>query len=117
MAADGRDFVVFFIHEDGFGSLARYHYVNGESECDWTGLGSGFSRSITEGDGVQNRLLVMARGATYYCWVNDHYLGAYQDRGVTLHGERAGFYRNISAVEGILSDFKVYPVLSTDVFA
>jgi hypothetical protein len=115
-AADGRDFVVFFIHEEDFWSLARYHYVFGASDADWTGLGYGFSHSIIEGDGVGNRLLVMARGATYYCWVNEHYLGAYQDHGVTLHGEREGFYMNVSSVEGIFSDFKVYPALSTDIF-
>jgi hypothetical protein len=90
--------------------------VHGDADSDWTGLASGFSKSITEGDGVENRLLVMMRGATYYCWVNERYLGSYHDSGAALHGAREGFYMNFNSVEGIFTNYAVYPAPSTDVF-
>jgi len=116
VAANKGDFVVFFIHEEGYWSLARYHYVNGDADSDWTGLASGFSKSFTEGDGVENWMLVMMCGATYYCFVNERYLGAYRDTGPELRGGRMGLYMNISSVEGIFTNYAVYPAPSTDVF-
>jgi hypothetical protein len=117
VAADGRDFVVFYVNQKGIWSLARYHYLNGEPDSDWSDLAGGYSKEIKQGGSVENRQLVIMRGASYFCFVNGHYLGPYRDTGPELHGEREGFYLNISSVEGIFTDFAVYPAPSTDVFA
>ena len=91
--------------------------MNGESDSDWTTLAGGYSKEIRQGDSVENRLLVIMRGVSYFCFINGHYLGPYRDTGPASHGEREGFYMNMSSVEGVFSDFTVYPAPSTDVFA
>ena len=57
------------------------------------------------------------RGASYFCFVNGHYLGPYRDTGPELRGGRMGLYMNVSSVEGVFTNFAVYPAPSTDVFA
>ena len=56
VAADGQDFVVFYVNQEGFWSLASYHYVNGDSDSDWTSLAYGKSSAIHQGDSAENRL-------------------------------------------------------------
>jgi hypothetical protein len=117
LSDDGHDFVVFVVRQNGEWYLARFHYVNDDPDIDWTTIADGQSSAIRQGDSVENHLLIIMRGASYFCFVNGHYLGPYRDTGPELHGEREGFYMNISSVEGIFTNFAVYPAPSTDIFA
>jgi hypothetical protein len=81
-------------------------------ECQY-----GYSSAIKTGDGAQNHLLLILRGAVYSCIVNGRYLGSFHDYGSTLISGHYGVYVNTSVVEGIFTDFAVYPASSTDVFA
>jgi len=114
---DGREFVIFDVRQNGEWCLSRYHYVNDENISDWTTIADGQSSAIHQGDGAENRLLVTMRGASYFCFVNGHYLGPYRDTGPELRGGRMGLYMNVSSVEGVFTNYVVYPAPSTDIFA
>jgi hypothetical protein len=60
---DEHDFVIFAVRQNGDWYLSRYPYVNNESISDWTTIADGKSSAIHQGDSVENRLLVIRRGA------------------------------------------------------
>ena len=97
--------------------IARYHYTTDNSPEDWTNLDYGYSSAIHTGDSAQNQLLMILRGAVYYCFVNGRYLGSFHDYGSPLIAGHYGVYMNTSVVESIFTDFAVYPAPSTDIFA
>jgi hypothetical protein len=100
------DRIAFVVMPSGDWWIARFHYTTGNPEDDWTFLYDGYSSAIHTGDGAQNQLLMILRGAVYYCFVNGRYLGSFHDYGPTLN---AGHY-------GVFTDFAVYPAPSTDIF-
>jgi hypothetical protein len=111
-----KDFVVFQVNPKGQWALLRYHDIS-DSERSWQPIWHGESEAIHQGIGVQNRLLVIINGARYLCYVNNQFLGVFQDDGPALYQGRMGVFVNESTTEGVFSDFTVYPALSTDIFA
>jgi hypothetical protein len=49
VAADGQDVLVFYLNQEGFWSLARYHYANGDADSDWSNLAASYSKEIKQG--------------------------------------------------------------------
>jgi len=49
VAADGQDFIVFYVNQDGFWSLARYQHAHGDDDSDWSNLAAGYSKEIKQG--------------------------------------------------------------------
>ena len=115
-SGDGHELVVYVTDPQGDWWIGRYHYAT-NSQQDWQILGSGHSRAIHTNQDAQNRLLVIMRKSVYYCFVNGRYLGSYRDSGPVLGYGYSGVYVNTGVVEGIFTDFAVYPAPSTDIFA
>jgi hypothetical protein len=57
------------------------------------------------------------RGSEYYCFVNERFLGSIHDYEPTVSAGHFGVYMNRSVVEGVFTNFVVYPAPSTDIFA
>jgi hypothetical protein len=107
------DFVAFLVTPSGEWGLWRFHDVGDETR-NWNEIAGGFSRAIHPGAGEQNRLLVIASGARYLCYVNDQFVGVFQDDSPALAQGRMGVFVNESTTEGVFTDFAAYPAPVTD---
>jgi hypothetical protein len=113
-ASEGNaDFVAFLVTPSGKWMLWRFHDVGDETR-NWSEIASGRSDAIHPGAGEQNRLLVIISGARYLCYVNDQFVGVFQDDGPALPQGRMGVFVNESTTEGVFSTFAVYPAPVTD---
>jgi hypothetical protein len=89
--------------------VALGHRDVGKSADDhWRSIADGTGEAIHRGEGAENRLLVIMQGDRLLCYVNDHFVGSYTDEGAPQSGHM-GVYSNVSDVEGVYSDFTVYP--------
>jgi len=107
------DFVTFLVTPVGEWSLWRFRDVGDETR-NWNEIAGGSSDAIHLGAGEQNRLLVILHGARYLCYVNDQFVGVFQDDGPALYQGRMGVFVNESTTEGVFTDFVAYPAPVTD---
>lgn len=74
-------------------------------------LVGGFSPAIHEGLGQENRLLVVAHGYLYLCYVNGVFVGSFFDNLHTTYSYgSAGVFVNDGAFTGAFKNFAIYPV-------
>lgn len=116
---DNTDMLVFFIHPtDGTWSLAHYHDVGGSPDDNWTAFENGSSSAIRTGQGAANDLLVVITDDRYTCYINGKVVLMYDDseHAIPRMGH-VGLYVNDGAVEGVFTDFTVYPAPAPSVWS
>jgi hypothetical protein len=95
-SANNNNFVMLQVNHASRWTL--WHYRGAASE-PWTNLAGGASTAIHTGPGATNRLLLVVRGQTLLCYVNDQYVGSYDDRYYPLAGSGfVGVYLNESSL-------------------
>ncbi len=111
VTGDGNNFGVFEVHDDGQWELDAYHNIPNDLNNSWDYLDGGDSAAIYQGIGATNQLLLIRRGKTLLCYVNDQYVGAYYDKDneIPATGE-PGVFINDGALTGVFTNFAVYPV-------
>jgi hypothetical protein len=105
----GDRYVVFMVDKAGNWSLLDFSYKSRNPDDNWSYIaGNDDDQAVHSGEGVTNRLMVIIRGNRFTCFVNDHLVGSFAVSGVPVAGHM-GVYSNASDVEGVYSNFTVYP--------
>ena len=93
--------------------LLDFAYKSGNPDDNWSTIaGNEDDRAVHSGEGATNRLLVIIRGNRFTCFVNDHLVGSFDVSGVPVAGHM-GVYSNASDMEGVYTNYVVYPAPST----
>lgn len=107
---DGRREIVYSVTTAGTWSLS-YYQATSQDNGSWTNLVDNESSSaIHTGSGATNRLLLLVRGSRYTCFVNNLFVGTYEDKQKDLPTVgHFGMYLGDSTTIGTFNDFTVYP--------
>ncbi len=105
----GDKYVAFMVDKTDDWYLLDFTYKSGNSDDNWSTIaGSDDDRAVHSGEGATNRLLVIIRGNRFTCFVNDQLVGSFAVSSVPVVGHM-GVYSNASDVEGVYTNFVVYP--------
>ncbi len=96
------DLLTFQISSDGFWEIGPGYFPSLDQKVVWQ------TDTINSAIGAANRLSVIMQGNRSICFVNDHFLGIYQD--TSTRTGRVGVYLSEATSTAAFSDFVVYPL-------
>lgn len=106
--ANGLGGVEFTISASGMWEVSHYG-VPVESASQITQFSFQGSDFVNKRDGAPNRVTIIMHGSRYLCYVNGHFLGAYQDPFATP-GHVGVHNDSVGGLIAVFNDFATYPV-------
>ena len=100
-------FVEFTVDELGHWFLARSDGDSGSANQAYHVIAGDFSTAIHTQDGAANQLLALLRGNRASCYVNGHFMGAY-DLGPGPANGHAGVILDDASAQAAYAEFTVY---------